>query len=332
MEGLERFLRDIDEDLVCYKEEFIKLAVKSDSTLKYLRPHEVESMNIPPVYKRMLIDRIVNLQTPGTKEKLKQKCLDEFMLPKTPKRLKFGDLDAPISNANPTTVAERHERRSPAAAASRAPDNFLEQEVDRLNEERDTLSVLLVHKKDELNDLKQKPNLPSAISIPGNPITCKSSCDNCRRKGHRSIMNRGNKSCPFMKCEGYHACGQEGKHPDHKQSVTEAENVSKQNADIKPDSTGYSSPSASASAQQPLLQNSPFQMAQYNPYFPITSPTSPYQYVMYPNQWNSMYDVYGNGYPMYPANPMTSSTAPACAANPPLPLDSPPKNPPLPKD
>lgn len=113
-----------------------------------------------------------------------------------------------------------------------------------------------------------------------------------------------------------------------------SENVSKQNTDIKPDSTGYSSPSASASAQQPLLQNSPFQMAQYNPYFPITSPTctSPYQYVMYPNQWNSMYDVYINGYPMYPANPMTSSTAPACAANPPLPLDSPPKNPPLPKD
>lgn len=36
-------------------------------------------------------------------------------------------------------------------------------------------------------------------------------------------------------------------------------------------------------------------------------------------------DVYGNGYPMYPANPTTSSTAPACAANPPLPLDSPPK-------
>lgn len=178
-------------------------------------------MNIPPVYKRMLIDGIVILQTPGTKEKLKQKCLDELLLPKTPKRLKFGDLDAPISKATPTTVAERHERRSPAAAASRAPDNFLEQEVDRLNEERDTLSVLLVHKKDELNDLKQKPNLPSAISIPGNPIT-KSSCDNCHRKGHRSIMNRGNKSCPFMKCEGYHACGQEGKHPDHKQSVTEA--------------------------------------------------------------------------------------------------------------
>lgn len=87
MEGLERFLRDIDEDLVCYKEEFIKLAVKSDSTLKYLRPHEVESMNIPPVYKRMLIDRIVNLQTPGTKEKLKQKCLDEFNVTKNAQKI-----------------------------------------------------------------------------------------------------------------------------------------------------------------------------------------------------------------------------------------------------
>ena len=73
---------------------------------------------------------------------------------------------------------------------------FLEQEVARLNEERDPLSVSLVNKKDELNELKRKPNAPSAISIPGNPIT-KSSRDNCHRKGHLSVMNRGNKSCPF---------------------------------------------------------------------------------------------------------------------------------------
>uniref|UniRef100_K1QR01 Uncharacterized protein n=1 Tax=Magallana gigas TaxID=29159 RepID=K1QR01_MAGGI len=101
------------------------------------------------------------------------------------------------------------------------------------------------------------------------------------------------------------------------------------NNEIKPRSTDYSSPPPSTVSPTQQLQSSPIQMAQCNPYFPITSPTSPYQYVMYPNQWNSMNDVYGNGYPMYPTNSTTSSTAPACAANPPLPLDSPSKNPPL---
>ena len=61
MEGLESYLRDIDDGLVFYKEEFVKLAVKSDATLKYLRPYEVEGMNIPPVYRRMLVERIINI-------------------------------------------------------------------------------------------------------------------------------------------------------------------------------------------------------------------------------------------------------------------------------
>ena len=67
MEGLESYLRDIDDGLVFYKEEFGKLVVKSDATLKYLRPYKVEGMNLPPVYRRMLVERIVNLQTPDTK-------------------------------------------------------------------------------------------------------------------------------------------------------------------------------------------------------------------------------------------------------------------------
>ena len=220
MEGLESYLRDIDDGLVFYKEEFVKLAVKSDATLKYLRPYEVEGMNIPPVYRRMLVERIVNLQTPDTKSKLKQQCIEDFCAPpKTPKRLRFGSpVHVPTTPAN---ITPERQPRSKAEAAPRAPENFLEQEVARLNEERDTLSVLLVHKKDELNELKRKPNALSAISIPGNPIT-KSSCDNCHRKGHRSVMNRGNKSCPFTACEGHYVCGEEGKYPDHKQSVTQA--------------------------------------------------------------------------------------------------------------
>jgi hypothetical protein len=69
----------------------------------------------------------------------------------------------------------------------------------------------------------------------------------------------------------------------------------------------------SSPVQQPLhvfQQNSPLQMAQY-PYLSAT----PYQYFMYPNY-------------MYPPTP----ASPSLLVDPPLPMDSPPKNPPLPKD
>ena len=198
MEGLESYLRDIDDGLVFYNEEFVKLAVKRDATLKYLRPYEVEGMNIPPVYIRMLVERIVNLQTPDMKSTLKLQCIEDFCAqPKTSKPWRFG---SPVHV--PTTPANITPERQPRSKAETAFENFPEQEVARLNEERDTLSVLKVHKKDELNKLKHKLNALSAISIPGNQIM-KSSCDN----RHRSVMNGGNKSCPFTACKGYHVCG-----------------------------------------------------------------------------------------------------------------------------
>lgn len=126
-----------------------------------------------------------------------------------------------------TLPGPRKPKKHTPALRPRAPDtgNFLDKEVDRLNEERDTLSVLLLHKKDELSEMKRKPlNPPTAIGVPGNAIT-KSSCDNCHRKGHRSIMNRGNKSCPYEPCEGYQICGIEAKHPDHKHAVIEASSL-----------------------------------------------------------------------------------------------------------
>lgn len=72
----------------------------------------------------------------------------------------------------------------------RAPKNFLKQELARLNQKRGHIFVKKVPIKDDLNDLRQKPNTPSAVSILGNQIT-KSPCDNRNSKGHRSIMNRG---------------------------------------------------------------------------------------------------------------------------------------------
>ena len=95
----------------------------------------MEEMNKPPVYRQMLVERIVNLQTPDTKSKLKQQCIEDFCAQlKTPKRLMFGSpVHVPTTPAN---ITPERQPRSKAEAAPRAPENFFfEQEVARLNEE-----------------------------------------------------------------------------------------------------------------------------------------------------------------------------------------------------
>ena len=88
---MEGFLGSIDEGLLPFKKEFEKLAVSSDTTLKFLKPYEVEEMKLPAVFKRMLIERIIKLQTPDSKSKLKDSVREweSATRPKEPKRLKF---------------------------------------------------------------------------------------------------------------------------------------------------------------------------------------------------------------------------------------------------
>ena len=89
---MEDFLGSIDTGLLAFRHEFEKHAVNSDNTLKFLRPYEVENMNLPEVYKRMLVERIINLQTPDSKSKMKESVRAEWTC-KEPKRLKFATSD-----------------------------------------------------------------------------------------------------------------------------------------------------------------------------------------------------------------------------------------------
>ena len=68
------FFKSIDAGLVRYLDELLKVNVTSENTLRYLRPREVRQLDIPEVYKRMLINEICNLQTPDSKKRMK--CLE----------------------------------------------------------------------------------------------------------------------------------------------------------------------------------------------------------------------------------------------------------------
>jgi hypothetical protein len=213
---MEDFLRSIDPGLVQYQKELMAHAVTNENTLRFLRPNEVNDMPIPNVYKRMLIEKIVSLQTPDTKRKLK---VESFELEKSaeklaPKRLRYnneGTEDERISS--PTG-------RPKTGPLPGKPSTTMQQEIDRLKEERDCLQCVIAQKKDELGNLKASPVSPKALPIPGLPAI-NVVCDNCHHRGHRVCGNRGGQKCPYVQCSGYHYCGLESKHKEHRQEVAE---------------------------------------------------------------------------------------------------------------
>ena len=76
VDNLEMNLKSYDPGLCRFKEEFIKFSVSSKATMKFLQPREVRTMNIPEVYKRMIISEIIHLQSPSSRTKLKNEEAD----------------------------------------------------------------------------------------------------------------------------------------------------------------------------------------------------------------------------------------------------------------
>ena len=235
MDTPESFIEELDPGLLTYKDELFMRSVTSLATLKFLRPREVCDMKIPQVYKRLLIDKIISLQSPDTKKEMKRdrspfcKSSDDFKsatsaVNRKPKQLKFdSNSDVHVENESERVQLQSADgaKNTPSTTSTCAKSiGYLENEVKRLSDERETLNLLLIHKKDELAVLCQPPAIPAPLAIPGNRIT-KVICDNCHHKGHKAHGNKGNQSCPFLPCPGYSSCGILGKHEEQKQEMSE---------------------------------------------------------------------------------------------------------------
>ena len=72
MDTPESFIEELDPGLLTYKDELFTRSVTSLATLKLLRPREVCDMKIPQVYKRLLIDKLISLQSSDTKKEMKR--------------------------------------------------------------------------------------------------------------------------------------------------------------------------------------------------------------------------------------------------------------------
>jgi hypothetical protein len=195
-------------------------------------------MNIPEVYKRLLIDKIIGLQTPDTKKMMKTAYSSPFDVSrdkpleersrdvdqKHPKKLKFDTPPTSTAYSRPTASENVPSETARARGESCVSKNSgcLDFELKRLSDEKETLTVLLMHKKDELDCMKLTPVPPKPLAIPGGTII-KTVCDNCHHKGHRSHGNKGNQSCPFESCAGYQFCGLLSKHREYRQEITEVQ-------------------------------------------------------------------------------------------------------------
>jgi hypothetical protein len=238
MDTPENFVEGLDPGLLTYKEELFMRSVTSFTTLKYLRPREVCDMKIPEVYKRLLIDKIISLQSPDTKKVMKRERSP--FLPgsgnserdttstvvtdsrKRPKQLKFDtQCDSSCEVLQPQLNLKTTEKNPSTCAKS---IGFIENELQRLSEERETLNLLLTHKKDELAALTLTPDIPAPLAIPGNRVA-KVICDHCHHKGHKAHGNKGNQSCPYLPCPGYSACGILSKHKERKQEMAEVSTI-----------------------------------------------------------------------------------------------------------
>jgi hypothetical protein len=214
--------RNFGDGMLPYKQELDKLAVTSESTLKYLRPREVYSLDIPEVYKRMLVDKIVTLQTPDRQAKMKRQLESPVGEESNPLISPAKDTSTSASrNVRPKLSSTKIEFPNETADRS-APESCvsLETQLASINDDKASLILVLQQKRDELKLLNSPTEEQLPLAIPGVALL-KSVCDNCHHKGHRTSGNKGNRNCPYSKCPGYHYCGLQNKHKEHRSEVLE---------------------------------------------------------------------------------------------------------------
>ncbi|XP_060082035.1 uncharacterized protein LOC132561329 [Ylistrum balloti] len=139
----QNFLRQIDPGLAKYASEFKKCDVSNLNTLRYLLPSEVNSMEMPQVYKRMVIDKIINMQTPETKSAFKKKMKADAGTAAShpPKRLKFEN-----TVSSPGIDVTDAAKSDSGICGSTQNDSYLKKKLGRLRDEKETLVILLSHK------------------------------------------------------------------------------------------------------------------------------------------------------------------------------------------
>ena len=210
---MDDFIESLDPGLLTYKNELYIRSVTSENTLRYLRPREVEEMNIPDIYKRLLIDKICNLQTPETKKMMKR-------------------ARSPVSNSlpQPQPVIEDSKRKrlfediddhvNVNADEDNHQTGYLDNEIEKIESDQRSRGLEIMGKKEQLELKKLLPVNLKQLVIPGcGPM--KTICDNCHHPGHKAAGNKGNRACPFPGCEGFHYCGLIGKHKEHKAEIVE---------------------------------------------------------------------------------------------------------------
>ncbi|XP_033759329.1 uncharacterized protein LOC117341585 [Pecten maximus] len=184
-------------------------------------------MKIPDVFKRLLTDKVIGLQSPETRAAMKKDTSPFTSMVRTSDNKNRKRLFTPANLIDDLNKCDDEPIPKKVGTGDHAIINvpeknlgFVEKEIEDLTATQKALSLELTQKREDLNLKRMPPVPPKPISIPG-CIPLKVVCDNCHHPGHRANGNRGNKACPYLKCGGFHYCGLLNKHKEFKAELTE---------------------------------------------------------------------------------------------------------------
>ena len=133
--------------------------------------YATDPIGLREVHKRLVYDKSMELQTPDTKSKMKLQFDRTTHTGTQPKKLKFNN---DVTKNSDESIAEEstHVLTTPVRGGMRetggtpATASFFITESERITDDKETLSIMLMHKHDELKRLTTKPAGTEVLGIP----------------------------------------------------------------------------------------------------------------------------------------------------------------------
>ena len=199
---------DLEPELERYAKPLRDLGFSTTNLLKFLKLKDLQSLpcGIPAPHRRIILNAVEKLQSPGTK-------ISQIESP----NVEHGET---LENKK-RRVELKEDRGMPSAFEPRTlfPDEQSSKSKTSAYEigfqEKLAMEKQLTKLKAEFKEFDSQPAELMPLALPGNRLMMVT-CANCHHRGHRKDGNKNGSACEFEPCAGYHYCGNEKLHPEFK--------------------------------------------------------------------------------------------------------------------
>lgn len=214
---VEQFLIDLEPELQKYAKPLEDLGFSTTNLLKFLKLKDLQSLScdLPAPHRRILLNAVEKLQSPGTKSsKIESPNVEQERNENKKRRLELN-------------YSYEGEKMSGAFEPKTLfPDGHYSQSTSKTSaneiiiQEKLQMEKQLTKLKAELAEFSNQPAELMPLARPGNRMMM-ITCTNCHHRGHRKDGNKNGSACEFEPCAGYYYCGNEKLHPEFKSKKRE---------------------------------------------------------------------------------------------------------------